>query len=75
MTQEEFGKKRFKGFEPIIFEGVKGEKNIECILLAVDFEQELFKLEPLDKNFYEDKEFWCRIEYCNRPHYKLKKST
>jgi len=73
MTLEEFRKKRWMHSELIEFrphrmEGVV----IECMLLAVDFEQYLFKLEPFDKEIYETKSFWCRVEYCKRPAPKLK---
>lgn len=44
----------------------------ECMLIAIDFEQELFKLEPVDKEVYEDISFWTRVEYCKRPRPKLK---
>lgn len=32
---------------------------ISCILLAVDFEKQLW--------YYEEIPFWCRAKYCKRP--------
>jgi len=70
-----FNKKRWKPFEEIIYipdrhpEAYEGES---CMLLAVDFEEQLMRLEPFDKPLNEDKSFWCRVEHCYRPHSKLK---
>jgi hypothetical protein len=73
MTREEFIKKRWVGYELIEFRPPKKEDIVyECMLLAIDFEQDLFKLEPVDKEMYEDESFWARVEYCKRPAPKLK---
>lgn len=73
MTREEFTKKRWVGYELIEFRPPNKEDVVyECMLLAIDFEQDLFKLEPVDKEMYEDASFWARVEYCKRPRPKLK---
>jgi hypothetical protein len=61
------------GYELIEFRPPNKEDVVyECMLLAIDFEQDLFKLEPVDKEMYEDASFWARVEYCKRPRPKLK---
>lgn len=72
MKREEFTKKRWKGYEIIEFRPPNKEIVYECMLLAIDFEQDLFKLEPFDKEMYQDESFWARVEYCKRPRPKLK---
>lgn len=75
MTQEEFAKKRWQHSEIIEFRPYRKQGLvIECMLLAVDFENGLFKLEPFDREVYEDKSFWARVENCSRPAPKLKVS-
>ena len=67
-------KKRWVGYELIEYRPPRKEDVVyECMLIAVDFEQELFKLEPIDKEMYEDTSFWVRVEYCKRPAPRLKK--
>ena len=73
MDRDELIKKRWVGYELIEYRPYRKEDVvIECMLLSIDFEQELFKLEPIDKEMYEDKSFWARVEYCKRPRPKLK---
>lgn len=71
MTEKEFLKKRWVSYELIEYHGRHGV--IDCILLAVDFDERLFKLDPIDKELYEDKSFWCRVDNYKRPNPKLKK--
>lgn len=73
MTLEEFEKKRFIGYEEIeCYPKSFDDYCIPCMLLAVDFEQKLFRLLPIDTEMYEDKPFWARPEYCKRPNPRLK---
>ena len=71
MTYDEFSKKRWRHSEVIEY-SYKGII-IECMLLAVDFTEGLFKLDPFDKETYQDEPFWARVENCKRPYHKLKK--
>ena len=76
MRREEFIEKRWTAFELIEYRSPRKNDTdfvVECMLIAIDFENELFKLEPIDKEIYEDNQFWARVEYCKRPHPKLKK--
>ncbi len=71
MKREDFIKKRWKPFEEIMWTTPHREVNeippVSCMLLLVDFEGELMKLEPIDKEIYQDESFWARVENCNRP--------
>jgi len=71
MTEQEFLKKRFKSFERINCKNSR-DTVVECMLIGVDFEQRLFKLEPFPNDYYEEKSFWARCDYCERPRPKLK---
>lgn len=73
MTREELIKKRWRAYEQINYMPKRKDGfTIECVLIAIDFDNELFMLEPIDKEVYEDKTFWARVEYCKRPAAKLK---
>ena len=73
MEREGFIKKRWQGYEIILYMPKRKDGiEVECMLLAVDFENELFQLEPIDKEIYEDEAFWARAEYCKRPPHKLR---
>ena len=75
MTLKDFSKMKFRHSEEIIH-NPPGESFkdvfISCMLLAVDFEQGLFKLIPFDTDKYLNEPFYVIVEYCNRPTPKLK---
>ena len=66
MTQEEFAKKRWQHSEKMLYVR-PGCNPIECMLLGVDFENDLMRLVPFDTERYEEAPFWTRVEYCRRP--------
>jgi len=77
MTKQEFDKKRFTGFENILFsmliDEVTDDDMANCMLIGIDFEQRLIHLRLITSNHYdEEQEFWARCEYCKRPAPKLK---
>ena len=72
MERDKFIKMKFKAFMAIDFFNKRDNNIVECILLAVDFEQELFTLEAVDKETYYSKPFDVRREYCELPKPKLK---
>jgi hypothetical protein len=76
MTEKDFDKKRFKGYEILHYEPPYYSSYIEVILLAVDFETKLIKICALDdKEGYRTHESsqWVRCEYVFRP--TMKKVT
>lgn len=76
MTKEEFAKKRFQHSEEIIYTRPESpfwkSINISCLLIGIDFEQDLLLLIPFDTEKYD--EMWVRIEYCEKAPTKLKKN-
>lgn len=72
MELDYFAKIKWRHSEEIEFKSPITDIIIPCMLLVVDFEQELFKLIPFDTENYENESFWTRIEYCERPKRKLK---
>lgn len=64
MTPEEFTKLKFRQFEPITYSDTINHIATECMLLAIDFEQGLFRLAPIFESPYCDEKFWVRFEYC-----------
>ena len=76
MTKQEFGKKRFISFEEIIYTSPENPLmkrfTVSCMLVGIDFEQDLLKLIPFPSEKYEEDSFWVRIEYCEKALKKLK---
>jgi hypothetical protein len=75
MTKEQFVRYSYRHSERIEFIWPSHPEIIVlCMLLAVDFEEELFQLEPFgtDKELYTEKTFWARREYCRKPIKPLK---
>mgnify|MGYP006967778140 CR=1 FL=1 len=66
MTQEDFAKKRWQHSEAIEY-SLPGHKAILCMLVGLDFENNLMRLWPFDQEIYKDESFWARVEYCRRP--------
>jgi hypothetical protein len=71
MTEDKFLKTRFKGFQIITYHNerdlnIDGQPGqiMECMILAVDFDERLLKIMPIPNDVYEEKEFWCRCEHC-----------
>jgi len=40
---------------------------IQCMLLAVDFDERIFKLMPFPNDHAEEEPFWARCEHVKRP--------
>lgn len=52
MTREEMVKRAFKPYMVLIFHD--RDKDVEMMLLAVNFDNEVFTLSPIDTDFFED---------------------
>lgn len=79
MTPEDFLKKKWKPYQEIDFkssriQNIDGQLGaiIPCMLLAVDFDEQLLKIIPFPGGYYEEKEFWARCEHCEISRPKLK---
>lgn len=58
MTQNQFATYHYRHSEVMIWHTKHPDHDIECMLVGVDFEGEMFRLVPLDLDWYEDKEYW-----------------
>lgn len=67
MTREQFAKYNFRHSEIIIFHQKHPAMDVEMMLLAVDFENEVMKLAPFDTDYYEDKAIWVNFQLCDKP--------
>ena len=67
MTEEQFARYKFRRCEPIIFHQRHPTMDVEMMLLAVDFENEILKLAPIYTNLYEDNAIWVYREFCDKP--------
>ena len=67
MTEKQFAKYAYRHSEIIIFHQQHPEEDVECMLLAVDFDYGTFKLAPIDTENYEDKSIYVSYEHCDKP--------
>lgn len=66
MTENQFRTYSYRHSEIIIFHQKHPEVDVECMLLAVNFETDMFKLYPFDQELYEDYSFWIPYTYCDK---------
>ena len=48
------------------------DHDVECMLIGVDFEGEMFHLVPFDQDWYEDKDYWVHYKFVDKPRRKPK---
>ncbi len=75
MTIKDFTNRKWRHSEHIDYSPKSKELEgitVLCMLVAIDFEEDLFKLMPFDTETYHQEPFWCRVENCERPPFKLK---
>lgn len=54
MTEKQFFASKWKPFEILNVYVKEFERNCECYLVAIDFEEKLMKIRPLDANIWEN---------------------
>ena len=47
-------------------------ENLECMLIGVDFDGEMFHLVPIDQDWYEDNDYWVHYKFVDKPRRKPK---
>lgn len=72
MTQNQFTTYHYRHSEVMIWHTKHPDHDIECMLVGVDFEGEMFRLVPLDLDWYEDKEYWVNFKYVDKKRGKPK---
>lgn len=65
MTREEMVKRSFKPYMILIFHD--RDKDVEMMLLAAHFDNEVFTLSPVDTDFYEDESITVSISKVSFP--------
>lgn len=72
MTENQFTTYAFRHSEIIILHQKHPEVDIECMLIGVDFDHDLFHLVPIDQEIYEDKSYWIPYKSCDKQFKKPK---
>jgi hypothetical protein len=72
MTRGQFVKVKFMAYMPINYIQPSNKEVIECLLVGIDFEDQLLTLEPVDKVYYKDEQFVARCENCTFPKSSIK---
>lgn len=67
MTRNQFVNYTYRHSEVIIYHQKHPEIDIECMLIGVDFDHELFHLVPIDQDYYEDRSYWLSYISCDKP--------
>ena len=66
MTRNQFVNYSYRHSEIIVYHQKHPEEDIECMLIGVDFDNELFHLVPIDQYLYEDKSYWLPYTSCDK---------
>lgn len=66
MTHEQFVKYTYRHSEVMIFHQKHPTMDIEMMLLAVDFDNEMFRLSPIDLQNFEDVSLWAHISLVDK---------
>lgn len=72
MTRNQFIHYSYRHSEIIIWHQKHPEIDIECMLIGVDFDHELFHLVPIDLDYYEDRSYWLPYTSCDKQFKKPK---
>lgn len=71
MTRNQFVTYSYRHSEIIVYHQKHPEVDIECMLIGVDFDNDLFHLVPLDQ-LYEDRSYWLPYTSCDKQFKKPK---
>jgi len=72
MIEKQFFAKKWKAFEIMTVYIKELDRNCECYLVGVEFENKIMKLRPLDVEMYEDGIYEVPIRVITRGKEKLK---
>ena len=72
MTQNQFAHYSYRHSEVMIFHQSHPQKDIEMMLIGVDFDHEMFQLVPVDRDWYEDEALWVPFKFVDKPRRKPK---
>jgi hypothetical protein len=66
MTGEVFFRYHWKAMEIVEYVNPRYDRVVQCVLLAIDFDCHTMKIVPVETMIYEEKEFWCSIEFIRK---------
>jgi hypothetical protein len=72
MRREEMIARSWKPYMAIEYKNARMEYAVECLLISVHFDDEIFELQPLDQEEYVQQTFFTSIENCHVPKKKMK---
>lgn len=72
MTRNQFVNYSYRHSEVIVYHQKHPEVDVECMLIGVDFDHELFHLVPIDQGLYEDCSYWLPYTSCDKVRRKPK---
>lgn len=72
MERDTFIKRHFKAYQRLDYINPNYPiPLVECILIAVNFDDDVIKLRPITSVEVEEKDFWCSIDYIEFPKKKM----
>jgi hypothetical protein len=74
MIRDQFIKYKFKAYMQIDYKSPRMEEPIRCMLIAIDFDNEVMTLTPIDYD-YENDNFNTTILYCFLPKMRVIKNN
>lgn len=66
MTKEQFASYTYRHSEVMILHNKHPEVDIEMLLLGVDFDNQVFKLIPIDVSLYEEEPIYVNYELVDK---------
>ena len=72
MTREQFCKYKFRAYMQIDYKPPRMEESVRCMLVAVDFDNEIMTLSSTEIDCENDN-FIVNIKYCFLPRFIIKK--
>ena len=72
MTQNQFANYHYRHSEVMLWHTKHPDCDVECMLIGVDFEGEMFHLVPIDQEWYEDRDYWVPYKFGDKPRRKPK---
>ncbi len=72
MERDKMIKRRWKAFEPITFKAPRMGEGVDCLLIAINFDDETMVLQPLGEQYNND-DFYANIKYCELTPLKMRK--
>ena len=70
MIESDFLKRSYRPYQQMDYQF--RDKSFSCMIVAIYFDERLFKLQSFETSEIDAFEFWVRCEHCELPKQKLK---